>query len=62
MIKLIMNGCNGKMGQVISRLAEEDSEVEIVAGVDINTQIKNTYPVYTSIDEFDGEADVVIDY
>lgn len=62
MIKLIMNGCNGKMGQVISRLAEEDSEVEIVAGVDINTQIKNTYPVYTSIDEFDGEADVVIDF
>ena len=62
MIKLIMNGCNGKMGQVISRLAEEDDEVEIVAGVDINTQIKNPYPVFTSIDEFDGDADVVIDF
>lgn len=57
-----MNGCNGKMGQVISRLADEDSETEIVCGVDINTEKKNSYPVVGSIDEFDGKADVVIDF
>ncbi len=62
MIKMIMNGCNGKMGQVISRLAEEDSEVTIVAGVDINTKQQNSYPVFASIEEFDGKADVVIDF
>ena len=62
MTKIIMNGCNGKMGQVITRLVEDDPEVEIVCGVDINTQKENTYPVVTSIDEFDGEADVVIDF
>ncbi|MDD6564588.1 MAG: 4-hydroxy-tetrahydrodipicolinate reductase [Clostridiales bacterium] len=62
MIKIIMNGCNGKMGQVISRLVDEDSEVEIVCGVDINTQQMNDYPVVASIEEFAGEADVVIDF
>ena len=57
-----MNGCNGKMGQVITRLAAEDSECEIVAGFDINPSIENTYPVYANPDEFTGEADVVIDF
>ena len=32
MIKIIMHGCNGKMGQVITKIAEADSKVEIVAG------------------------------
>lgn len=62
MTKIIMNGCNGKMGQVISRLAEEDDTVEIVCGVDINIELKNSYPVVESIEEFDGKADVVIDF
>lgn len=62
MTKIIMNGCNGHMGQVISRLVEEDEDAEIVCGVDLNTEPKNTYPVVKSIEEFDGEADVVIDF
>lgn len=62
MIKIIMNGCNGKMGRVISRLVEEDEETEIVCGVDINTDTDNSYPVVTSIEEFEGKADVVIDF
>lgn len=57
-----MNGCNGKMGQVITRLVSEDSECEIVAGFDINPSIENTYPVYANPEEFTGEADVVIDF
>ncbi|MDD6483417.1 MAG: 4-hydroxy-tetrahydrodipicolinate reductase [Clostridiales bacterium] len=62
MIKIIMNGCNGKMGQVITRLVSEDSECEIVAGFDINDSIENTYPVYKNPAEYTGEADVVIDF
>lgn len=62
MTKIIMNGCNGKMGQVITRLAAEDENCEIVAGFDINTQTQNTYPVFKTPDEFTGEADVVIDF
>lgn len=62
MTKIILNGCNGRMGQVITRLVAEDSECEIVAGFDIFDGIENTYPVYTDINEFKGEADVMIDF
>ena len=31
MVRAIMHGCNGKMGQVITRLAEEEQQIEIVA-------------------------------
>lgn len=62
MTKIILNGCNGKMGQVITRLAAEDTECEITAGFDINDNIENTYPVYTNPMDFTGEADVVIDF
>ena len=62
MTKIIMNGCNGKMGQVITRLVSEDSECEIVAGFDVNDSIENTYPVFTNPDEFTGDADVIIDF
>ncbi|HIX51759.1 MAG TPA: 4-hydroxy-tetrahydrodipicolinate reductase [Candidatus Lachnoclostridium stercoripullorum] len=61
MIKAIMHGCNGAMGQVISSLAEADGEMEIVAGVDLNTERKNGYPVYTSLEEC-PRADVIIDF
>ena len=61
MIKAIMHGCNGAMGQVISSLAEADGEMEIVAGVDLNTERKNSYPVYASLEEC-PRADVIIDF
>lgn len=62
MIKVIMHGCNGKMGQVISSIAAEDAELEIVAGVDASNHIRNTYPVFADIKECNVEADVVIDF
>lgn len=62
MVKIILNGCNGKMGQVISRLVKEDDDSCIVAGVDINTEKKNEYPVYKLPQDFVGEADVMIDF
>ena len=49
-----MNGCNGKMGQVISRLVDEQDDVEIVCGVDINTDENNSYLVVKSIEDFEG--------
>ena len=62
MTKIIMHGCNGKMGQVISKLVEEDTDSEIVAGIDISDNIENAYPVFTNINECNIEADVVIDF
>lgn len=62
MIKIIMHGCNGKMGQVITKIAEADSKVEIVAGVDQFQGVQNPYPVFSSMEACDAEADVVIDF
>ena len=62
MVKIIMHGCNGHMGQVISGLVEKDSDAEIVAGIDIADQGKNSYPVFTDIDACQVEADAIIDF
>lgn len=62
MVKVIMHGCNGKMGQVITRLVAADPEMEIVAGVDMRAQALNDYPVFGDIGECGVEADVVIDF
>lgn len=62
MVKLIMHGCNGKMGQVITKIVKEDGNAEIVAGIDKYMGIPNEYPVFESIRECDIEADVIIDF
>lgn len=62
MIRIIMHGCNGKMGQMISQMAKEDGQVQIVAGVDFHTDIQNEYPVFSHVSECDVQADVVIDF
>lgn len=62
MVKLIMHGCNGKMGQVISKIVKEDEDAEIVAGVDAYLGIANDYPVFESIEKCDVKADAIIDF
>lgn len=62
MIKVIMHGCNGKMGQVITGIIAQDPDMEIVAGIDASNHIQNTYPVFANIAECNIEADVVIDF
>lgn len=62
MIKVIMHGCNGKMGQVISGLVAEDKELQMVAGIDPVDDGHNPYPVFADIHDCDVEADVLIDF
>ena len=62
MVKIIMHGCNGHMGQVISDIVEKDPDAEIVAGIDIADQGKSSYPVFTDIDACQVEADAIIDF
>lgn len=62
MTKVLMHGCNGKMGQVISELAKDMTQVEIVAGVDRYGEAKNEYPVFHSLEQCEVAFDVVIDF
>ena len=62
MVRVIMHGCNGHMGQVISGLIAQDTDAQIVAGIDLCDNQKNDYPVFTDIKACDVQADVMIDF
>ena len=62
MVKIIMHGCNGKMGQVISGLIAADPDMELVAGIDARDDGHNPYPVFTDITKCDVAADAIIDF
>lgn len=62
MTEIIMVGCNGKMGQVISNLVAQDENAKIVAGVDVFDDGRNSYPVFKNLKECTVAADAVIDF
>lgn len=62
MTKIIINGCNGRMGQFITQMTAEDETLEVVAGVDARDDGHNSYPVFSSVSECTLEADAVIDF
>lgn len=62
MTRVIMHGCNGHMGRVITEICSQDNDIEIVAGVDPYTGVENVYPVFATIDQCDVEADAIIDF
>ncbi|MBE7012954.1 MAG: 4-hydroxy-tetrahydrodipicolinate reductase [Ruminococcaceae bacterium] len=61
MINVLLSGCNGKMGKVITSVLEKDGTATIVCGYDINTQ-SCAYPVYDDLSAVTEKADVVIDF
>ena len=62
MVRAIMHGCNGKMGQVITGLAAADDNIEIVAGIDVFDDGHNSYPVFSNLNDCNVKADVIIDF
>lgn len=62
MVKIILHGCNGKMGRMITEIVKCDAEAAIVAGIDTYTETMNEYPVFEDIKTCDVKADVVIDF
>jgi len=62
MLRIILVGCNGYMGNVVTAMIVNEPAVTIVAGVDIDTQKKDNYPVYTNLDNITEEADVILDF
>ncbi len=62
MTRIIMHGCNGRMGRMIADIVSKDPDAQIVAGVDINTEQASAFPVYESIDKVTEEADAVVDF
>ena len=62
MTNIILSGCNGKMGRVITRLVSEDENAKIVAGIDISDFGENDNPVFKNPMDCDVSADVIVDF
>lgn len=63
MTKLILSGCLGRMGRVITGLCEENDEWNIVAGIDpLGSAASMPYPVFATAEECAVEADVLVDF
>ena len=56
MTRIIMCGCNGAMGRMITGIVNEDAEAEIVAGIDMVDTKEHCYPVFQKL------ADALIDF
>ena len=62
MVKILMHGCTGKMGRMITEIVKNEEDAVIAAGVDKFTGIPNDYPVFEKITQCDVDVDVVIDF
>lgn len=62
MTRIIISGYNGKMGQMIANMCSDRADIQVVAGFDMNPGIAATVPVFDNPSDFDGEADVVVDF
>ncbi len=61
MVNIMLCGCNGKMGRVLTSLIENDEKSTVICGVDLNIS-ENKYPVYAEFCQIKEKPDVIIDF
>ncbi len=61
MTRIILSGIHGRMGKVLQELIAKRDDCEVVAGIDSLKQ-KIDVPVFSTLDECDINADVLIDF
>ncbi|MBE6737152.1 MAG: 4-hydroxy-tetrahydrodipicolinate reductase [Ruminococcaceae bacterium] len=62
MIKILLHGCNGKMGQAVTNAVNDRNGFVITCGVDPFGTNSYNYPVYKSFADVNEEVDVIIDF
>lgn len=62
MIKVLINGCNGKMGQEVAKEIKATQDVEVLCGVDRIDTGDNNFPVFTNVNDINLIPDVIIDF
>lgn len=62
MLKVLINGCNGKMGQEVARRIKETEEIETLCGVDKIDTGDNAFPVFQKVEDINLIPDVIIDF
>lgn len=62
MIRIILNGINGKMGKAILKSIKNNSNFELGFGVQRKLSDLNTLPIYNDIFKAKETGDVIVDY
>ncbi|MBZ9692154.1 4-hydroxy-tetrahydrodipicolinate reductase [Clostridium botulinum] len=61
MIKIVLNGCCGKMGKVITECASKFNDLQIVAGID-KFPHETSYPIFETPQDLNLDYDVLLDF
>ena len=62
MLRLILSGCNGRMGRVVEHICAAQPDLEIAAGFDLLGTGDRDFPVYSSPADCKEQADALIDF
>lgn len=62
MVKVLINGCNGRMGQELVKEIDNFSDLLLICGFDVNDKGQNTFPVYSNIEDIKEKVDVIVDF
>lgn len=66
MTRILLSGCSGKMGRVITSAVAQRDDCEIIGGIDLFTDVDFGYPVFSSpsavSEEVTNKTDVIVDF
>ena len=62
MLEVMVNGCYGKMGQIVCDLIEQNENLVLKCGFDKNITGEFAFPVYDKIENIVEKPDVIIDF
>lgn len=62
MLEVMVNGCSGKMGQIVCDLVEQNEELVLKCGFDKNVTGEFAFPVFDKIEDITEKPDVIIDF
>ena len=62
MLNVFVNGCNGKMGNVVCNLVEENENMQVIGGFDKVSYSDSKFPIFTEVEHINVTPDVIIDF
>ena len=61
-MNVLINGADGKMGNELLSVINNQEGFDVVCGFDIEANNKKGFPIYSNIDDIKEKVDVIIDF
>ncbi|MDD5795235.1 4-hydroxy-tetrahydrodipicolinate reductase [Clostridium sp. HCP1S3_B4] len=62
MVKVILNGCGGKMGHMVMDASKQFKDLEIIAGIDKFAEGTDSFKVFKCTNDVNIDYDVILDF